>query len=30
MTVASTGLDGAGSEPEPEITPKPQWGATSA
>jgi hypothetical protein len=30
MTVASTGFDGPGSEPEPEITPEPQWGATPA
>lgn len=25
MTVSSTGLDGPGAEPEPEITPKPEW-----
>ncbi len=25
MTVTSTGLDGAGNKPEPEITPPPEW-----
>jgi hypothetical protein len=30
MTVASTGLDGPGSEPEPEVIPERQWGTTPA
>ncbi len=25
MTVTSTGLDGPGNKPEPEITPPPEW-----
>jgi hypothetical protein len=25
MTVTSTGLDGPGPKPEPEITPSPEW-----
>lgn len=25
MTVSSTGLDGPGPEPEPKITPEPEW-----
>lgn len=25
MTVSSTGLDGPGPEPQPEITPEPEW-----
>ena len=25
MTVTSTGLDGPGKKPEPEITPPPEW-----
>jgi ferredoxin len=25
MTVSSTGLDGPGPKPEPEITPPPEW-----
>lgn len=25
MTVSSTGLDGPGPEPQPEITPDPEW-----
>jgi hypothetical protein len=25
MTVSSTGLDGPGPHPEPQITPEPEW-----
>ncbi len=25
MTVTSTGLDGPGNKPEPNITPEPEW-----
>jgi hypothetical protein len=25
MTVTSTGLDGPGKKPEPNITPEPEW-----
>jgi ferredoxin len=30
MTVTSTGLDGPGNKPEPEITPPPEWIETPA
>ena len=30
MTVASTGLDGPGNKPQPQITPEPQWVAKPA